>query len=253
MIAGSGGKDLPLSGLGTLNLQANPSRIDHLDGTRSLTVRAAVLPGFNRVKLGSLVQTYVTQNLNLPDGYSWVTGGANEENTKSVQSILQAMIIAAVLIMGTMVVELHSFKKALIVMMAIPLAISGVFILFALTGTPLSFPALIGVLALFGIVVKNSIMIVDKINRNLSVGIPFSEAVSDGAASRLEPIAFSSITSIIGLVPITISDPLWRGLGGAIIAGLTMSGLIMLLFIPVIYDLWYRRRHIAGPATLTRL
>jgi len=153
---------------------------------------------------------------------------------------MQAMVIAAILIMGTMVVELQSFRKALIVMLVIPLAISGVFIVFALTGTPLSFPALIGILALFGIVVKNSILIVDKINRNLEIGLPFTESVSDGASSRLEPIIFSSVTNIIGLVPITISDPLWRGLGGAIISGLTLSGLTMLLFIPVVYDLWYR-------------
>jgi multidrug efflux pump subunit AcrB len=99
---------------------------------------------------------------------------------------------------------------------------------------------LIGVLALFGIVVKNSILIVDKINQNLDIGIPFKEAIADGAAGRLEPIIFSSITNFIGLIPITISDPLWRGLGGAIISGLMFSGTITLVFIPVVYYLWMK-------------
>ena len=124
-------------------------------------------------------------------------------------------------------------------MLVIPLSISGVFIVFALTTTPLSFPALIGVLALFGIVVKNSILVVDKINQNLKSGLPFREAIVDASESRLEPIALTSFAAIIGLVPITLSDPLWRGLGGAIIAGLFFSGSIMLFFIPVVYYLMF--------------
>jgi len=138
-----------------------------------------------------------------------------------------------------MVIQLGSFRKAIIVLLVIPLAISGVFIVFALTKTPLSFPALIGILALFGIVVNNSIVVVEKINQNIKVKIPFTEAVSDGSASRLEPIMFSSITTIFGLLPITLSDPLWRGLGGAIISGLLVSGAVMLIFIPVVYYSWF--------------
>jgi len=234
------GETVPLVSLGSFSLAPNPTKVTRLDGKRSIAVSAAVLPGFNRVELGKMLEQFATSELGLEQGYSWQTGGVNEENQKSVNSILQAMVIAAVLIMGTMVVELGSFRKSLIVMLVIPLAISGVFYVFALTGIPLSFPSLIGILALFGIVVKNSILIVDKINKNLEIGLPFTESVADGASSRLEPIVFSSVTNIIGLIPITISDPLWRGLGGAIIAGLTLSGLIMLLFIPVIYDVWYR-------------
>ena len=111
--------------------------------------------------------------------------------------------------------------------------------MFALAQIPLSFPALIGILALFGIVVKNSILVVDKILINQETGMEFTESVADAAASRLEPIALTSLCTIAGLVPITLSDPLWRGLGGSIIAGLTFSGTIMLFFIPVVYYLIY--------------
>ena len=69
------------------------------------------------------------------------------------------------------------------------------------------------------------------------------EAVADAASSRLEPIALTSFATIIGLIPITLSDPLWRGLGGAIIAGLAFSGTIMLFFIPVVYYYWFRNDH----------
>ncbi len=119
------------------------------------------------------------------------------------------------------------------------MAISGVFIIFALTGTPLSFPALIGILALFGIVVNNSIIMVDKINKNMEQGMPLISAVSEGAASRMEPILLTALATIVGLIPITLSDPIWQGLGGAIIAGLLFSGIAKLFMIPVLYFLFY--------------
>jgi len=233
------GEMVPLSMMGEFKLSASPVQIQREDGDRAITITASAAPGFNIPQLGQELETFANESLDLPEGYSWKTGGANEENQESVNSLIQAMGIAAILIAATMVVELASFRKSLIVMLVIPLAVSGVFILFSITGTPISLPALIGVLALFGIVVKNSILIVDKININVSVGIPFKEAVADGASSRLEPIIFSSVTNFIGLLPITISDPLWRGLGGAIISGLLFSGTIMLFFIPVVYYMWF--------------
>jgi len=124
-------------------------------------------------------------------------------------------------------------------MLVIPLSIAGVFIIFGLTKTPLSFPALIGLLALFGIVVKNSILVVDKIINNIKAGIPFVDAIVDGSASRLEAIALTTFATIMGLLPITFSDPVWQGLGGAIISGLAFSGTIMLFFIPVVYYIMF--------------
>lgn len=229
------GELVPLSSIGSFELQANPSVINREDDNRVITVSAGVQEGFNIPEIGQELERFADTDLNLPSGYSWSTGGANQENEDSVKSIIQAMFLAFILILATMVVQLRSFRKAALVLLVIPLAISGVFILFALTGIELSFPALIGVLALFGIVVNNSIVVAEKMNQNLAVGIPFRSAIADAASSRLEPIMFSSLTTIIGLLPITLSDPIWQGLGGAIIAGLTFSGVVMLIFIPVMY------------------
>lgn len=231
---------IPLSSLGDLRLRANPTLITREDGKRTISVTATVSQGYTTTELNSKLEKFADSELRLPTGYSWKTGGVNEENQKSVNSIIQAMLISFLLIIVTMVIQFGSFRKAVIVMLVIPLSISGVFIIFALTRTPLSFPALIGVLALFGIVVKNSILIVDKITANERIGMNFVDGIVDGASSRLEPIALTSLAAIMGLIPITISDPLWRGLGGAIIAGLTFSGTIMLFFIPVVYYLLFR-------------
>jgi HAE1 family hydrophobic/amphiphilic exporter-1 len=232
------GKDLPLLSLGDFVLEPNPTLITREDQKRTLSVTASVVKGYSISTLNKNLETFA-DTLKLPDNYSWKTGGVNDENNKSVSSILQAMLLSAALIFGTMAIQFNSFRKALIVLMVIPLAVSGVFILFALTGTPLSFPALIGILALFGIVVNNSIIMVDKINRNMDAGLPLNQAISEGAASRLEPILLTALTTIVGLIPITLSDPIWQGLGGAIIAGLTFSGIAKLFFIPVIYRAWF--------------
>ncbi len=236
-VEGSHGS-IPLSALGTFTLAPNPTLITREDNKRTLSVSAGVADGYSISTINGSLEQFA-ETLELENGYSWKTGGVNDENNKSIQSILQAMLLSAILIFGTMAVQFNSFRKALIVLMVVPLAVSGVFIMFAIAGIPLSFPALIGILALFGIVVNNSIIMVDKINKNMESGLPLSQAISEGAASRLEPILLTALTTIVGLIPITLSDPIWQGLGGAIIAGLTFSGVAKLFFIPVIYKIWF--------------
>lgn len=230
--------NVPLISLGELRLSTNPTNISHDETLRTITVSGSVEAGYNIQEINAKLVAFA-DSLKLPNGYRWQTGGINEENQKSVNSILQAMALSFLLILVTMIIEFGSYRQAAIVMMTIPLAISGVFYVFALTGTPLSFPALIGVLALFGIVVTNAIVVIDKINSNVNEGMPIKESILDASGSRLEPVLLTSLTTIFGLLPITLSDPLWRGLGGAIIAGLFFSGVIKLFFIPIIYYSWY--------------
>lgn len=231
--------NVPLTSLGILELKPNPTQITREDGERTISISAGVRGGATSSEINAKLEKFADSKLNLPSGYTWKTGGVNEENQNSINSILSAMLLSFTLILATMVIQFSSFRKAVIVMLVIPLSISGVFILFAVSSTPLSFPALIGVLALFGIVVKNSILIVDKITANEKHNMPFIKSIADATGSRLEPITLTTFATIMGLIPITLSDPLWRGLGGAIIAGLVFSGTIMLFFIPVVYYQWF--------------
>jgi multidrug efflux pump subunit AcrB len=232
------GTYLPLSSLGSFVVKSNPTVITRENHTRTLSVSASVLTGYSSTIKGKELEKFA-DSLKLPDGYSWKTGGANEENQKSVNSIVQSMVVAFILILITMVLQFQSYRQALIVLLVIPLAVSSVFVVFAITGTPISFPALIGILSLFGIVVTNSMFIVDKININLHEGMPFKEAIADAGASRLEPIILTKLNTVLGLLPITLSNPLWRGLGGAIISGILLASSIMLLFIPAVYYNWF--------------
>ncbi len=197
---------IPLSSLGSFTVRANPTQITREEGKRIISVSAGVLPGYSATEESKKLLAYA-DTISLPTGYAWKTGGVNEENEKSVQSILQAMGVAFLLILVTMVIQFQSFRQAIIVLLVIPLAVSSVFFLFALTGTPLSFPALIGVLSLFGIVVTNSMFIVDKINLNRKEGMPFVKAIADAGSSRMEPIILTKLCTVFGLLPVTIADP----------------------------------------------
>lgn len=235
------GESIRLATLGTFSLEPSSSRITRQDGKRTLRVSAGLAKNVSVSETNKELLAFA-DTLDFPEGYEHKTGGVNEENNKSVKSILLAMILSSFLIGGTMVLTLGSYRKAMIVLLVIPLAVSGVFFFFAIMKIPLSFPALIGVLALFGIVVNNSIIMVDKINKNLEAGMEVIKAVSDGAASRLEPILLTAMTTIVGLIPITLADPIWRGLGGAIIAGLLLSGFMKLFFIPLVYHAWFSEK-----------
>lgn len=230
---------VPLTAFGTFVPETSLNVITREGGKRTISVSAGVLPGYSIPEKNNELQEFI-QTIDLPEGYTWGTGGVNEENQKSVESIVQAMGLAALLILVTMVLQFGSFRQAIVVLLVIPLAVSSVFWAFALLGTPLSFPALIGVLSLFGIVVTNSMFIVDKINLNIREGMEFKEAIADAGASRLEPIILTKLCTVFGLLPITISDPLWRGLGGAIISGLLIASTIMLVFIPSVYYAWFK-------------
>lgn len=194
-------------------------------GTDSRTNGQAVLAAFEK-KLASYA---------MPAGYSITYGGENQQNAESVASVLRAMLIALILIVATLVIQFNSFRKALIVLVPIPLALIGVFIGMAVFNVPLSFPGLIGILALFGIVVKNAIILVDKINLNIRFGIKFEDAIADAGKSRLEAIFITSICTIIGILPVTLSNELWRSLGGAVIFGLTLSSFLTLYIVPAFF------------------
>lgn len=223
-----------------VELGASLTGITRIDQKRVISLSAKVeAPQIPAVVQEEFLQ-YVEEHP-LPDGYEFVFGGANETTEESILSIFNAMIVALILIIGTLIVQLNSFRKTFIVLVTIPFAATGVFFGLLLLGWNLTFPVLIGVLALFGIVINNAIILVDKIGRNIEVGIPFTESIIDGAKSRLEAIFLTSVATIIGMIPLTISDEIWGGLGASLIFGLSTSLVLTLIVIPILYNLLLKK------------
>ena len=219
----------------TIKLTPSVDSISRIDQKRVVLLTADVSGTTNATEVVKSFQEKVAKEYTLPDGYTISYGGENEQNAESVMSIIRAMAIAGLLIVSTLVIQFNSFRKALIVLVTLPLALIGVFIGMAIMNVSLSFPGLIGILALFGIVVKNAIILIDKINLNVKSGIPFEEAIIDAGKSRLEAIFITSIVTIAGIIPITLSNATWTALGSAVIFGLSISSFFTLFIVPVLY------------------
>ncbi|MCF7860110.1 efflux RND transporter permease subunit [Patescibacteria group bacterium] len=228
------GQTVFLKDVAKIELKPSVETITRIDQKRTVILSAGIRGGANAAIVLKDFQDKI-KNYKFPDAYSISYGGENEQNTESVLSILRAMILAFILIISTLIIQFNSFRKAAIVLVTIPLALVGVFFGLALTGINLSFPGLIGVLALFGIVVKNAIILVDKINLNLKSNIPFDDAIIDAGKSRLEAIFITSICTIFGILPITLSNEMWRALGGSVIFGLMLSSFLTLFIVPTLF------------------
>lgn len=234
-ILNSAGKAVYIKDVAKIELKPSVETIKRIDQKRSVLLTADVSGKTNSTEVVSLFQKKIGESYKLPEGYEISYGGENEQNNESVASIQRAMIIALLLIFSTMVIQFNSFRKAAIVLVTLPLALIGVFIGMAIFGISLSFPGLIGILALFGIVVKNAIILIDKINLNINTGIPFEESIVDAGKSRLEAIFITSICTIFGIIPITLSNEVWMALGSAVIFGLMLSSFLTLFIVPTLY------------------
>ncbi|KKP37371.1 MAG: multidrug efflux transporter [Candidatus Peregrinibacteria bacterium GW2011_GWF2_33_10] len=229
------GQAMFLSDIAKIELSKSIDTITRIDQKRTILLSASIEEGKTSNEILAIFQTLLDEEYQMPSGYTITYGGENEQNAESVKSILKAMILAMLLIVSTLIVQFNSFKKAFIVLVTIPLALIGVFFGMTLFRVTLSFPGLIGILALFGIVVKNAIILMDKINLNLKSGIEFKPAIVDAGKSRLEAIFITSISTIFGILPITLSNETWTALGSAVIFGLMFSSFLTLFIVPTLF------------------
>ncbi len=128
--------------------------------------------------------------------------------------------------------RLAGLKPAGVIVMLLPLSLMGVFLGFWLSGTPISFPAMIGIVALAGIIVNDSIVLIDRINHDMKKLNDKYAAFQEAGRSRMQPIILTSITTIFGLLPLALSDPIWEGLGFAIIYGMTLATFLTVVLVP---------------------
>src|SRR5690606_22029373 len=140
-------------------------------------------------------------------------GGEAEDVAESFTIMYKAMIIGVFLIAAGMVLQFYSFKQPLFISVSLPFALIGVMSGFALVQQPLSFPAFIGIVALAGVVVNDAIIMIDQINNNIKRHLALQDAVVKAAISRVQPIILTTVTTVAGILPLTLSDPIWGPLG----------------------------------------
>lgn len=234
------GETIPLLSLLDPYVTESPTSVIHKNGERTITVLSK-LDGRNvNEVIAELTPALDRAQRDWPAGYTWSIGGESEEMAETFGSAGVMLVVALIMVFGVLVIVFGSFSQSLILMTTMPLALIGTFLGFWLTGMSLSFFAVIGLISLIGIVANNGIVMVDTMNRLLRKGAEIADAAAEGAATRLRPILTTSITTIVGLVPLAIGSPMYAPLCYAIIFGLVASTALSLIILPCLYLLLTR-------------
>lgn len=233
----SEGAPVPLEQIASLKLEASPFSIDHYNKNRMVSVSAFVQKGyFNDKVISEVVQRM--ENLKLPNGYSFMMGGEVEASNESFGGLGPIIIVTVFMFVAVLILMFKTFKSMLIVLSVIPLGIVGSAIALLITGYPLSFVAIIGLIALAGVEVKNSILLVDFTNQLRQQGKSVDEAIREAGEVRFLPIVLTSLTAVGGLLPIALStNPLIAPLAIVLIGGLISSTILSRIVTPVVYKL----------------
>lgn len=233
----SSGAAVPLDQIASLALETSPLRIDHYNKTRMVAMSSFVEKGYFNDKVIADVMSKM-ENLKLPDGYSYMMGGEVEASNESFGGLGTIIIVTVFMFVAVLVLMFKTFKSTLIVLSVIPLGVVGAVLALLITGNPLSFVAIIGLIALAGVEVKNSILLVDFTNQLRREGKTVDEAIREAGEVRFLPIVLTSLTAIGGLIPIAISvNPLISPLAIVLIGGLISSTLLSRIVTPVVYKL----------------
>jgi multidrug efflux pump subunit AcrB len=231
------GAPVPLEQITSLKLETSPLRIDHYNKVRMVSVSSFVQKGYlNDHVISEVVKGM--ESLKLPEGYSYMMGGDVEASNESFGGLGLIIIITVFMFVAVLVLMFKTFKSMLIVLSVIPLGIVGAVLGLLVTGNPLSFVSIIGLIALAGVEVKNSILLVDFTNQLRKEGKSVDEAIREAGEVRFLPIVLTSLTAIGGLLPIALStNPLIAPLAIVLIGGLISSTILSRIVTPVVYKL----------------
>jgi multidrug efflux pump subunit AcrB len=233
------GKSVPLSAVATLNYVQDFPLIWRRDRLPTLTVQGNVpgdvLPAMIVKQLQGKIEEL---NSSLPNGYKIVVGGAVEESAKSEASVMAVMPIMLLLMMATLMIQLENYKHLVLVLSVAPLGVIGVVFALLVMRQPLGFVAMLGIVALIGMIVRNSVILVHQIEVERHEGHSDWEAVVNSATLRFRPIMLTAFAAILGMVPIA-PTVFWGPMASAIMGGLAVATALTLVFLPSLYVLWF--------------
>lgn len=231
------GTAIPFSQLATLQLVPSPPAIYHINRDRTVSVNSFVDAGYsNDEVIGEVMERM--DAMQLPQGYHYEMGGEVESREQSFGGFGTVILVTVFMFVAVLVLEFKTLKSTLIVLSVIPLGIVGAALALLVTGNTLSFVATIGIVALAGIEVKNTILLVDFTNQLRREGVALNEAIEKAGEMRFLPIILTSLTAIGGLLPIAWSNnPLISPLAIVMIGGLISSTLLSRVVTPVVYKL----------------
>ena len=237
-VASPMGAQVPLSQLASIQFETSQNRIQHYDQERFTSVSAFIADGYLTPEVQKVFKEKL-KNYTLPKGYSIQMAGEEEQKAETFGGLGTIILITIFGILAILILEFKTFKSSFIVLSVIPLGVIGAVSILYLTGNTLSFTAIVGIIALAGIEVKNSILLVDYTNYlRKEEGMSIDEAIEKAGKTRFIPIVLTTLTAIGGLIPLVLEhSPLYSPLALVIIGGLISSLILTRIVTPVMYKL----------------
>lgn len=238
-IMSDSGKAVPLIQVADFDGYVSPGKFKRLNQERTLTVS-----GKHRTKQATAFHSEIwpfIQDLDLPEGYRVEIGGEVEGAEKGNSALAENLPFAMVGIIVLLVFQFNSFRRPAIIMLTIPLVIIGAVLGLLVSGAFFSFTALLGIYSLVGIIVNNGIVLIDRIDVERDTGKNVRESIIDACIARMRPILMTTLTTILGLIPMALfGGPMWFPMAVAIMGGLAIGSILTLGFVPVLYSLFFR-------------
>jgi multidrug efflux pump len=242
------GKFVPVSQVARLALDSEDSVLWRRNRVPTLTVRADVAGAEAPDVTMALRPQIEALAKSAPLGYGIDVGGAFESSAKAQASIAAVMPLAAIVVLVLLMLQLQNLKKMALVLLTAPLGLIGVAAILAAFRIPFGFVAMLGVIALGGMIIRNSVILVVQIDHEVQAGAPLWTAIVESAVRRLRPIVLTALAAILAMIPLTRSV-FWGPMAWAIMGGLFIATLLTLVFLPALYASWYGAKRPAAAGT----
>jgi multidrug efflux pump subunit AcrB len=239
-VSTSSGQRVPLDQVATLSYSTEAPLIWRRDRLPTITVQADVAPGVEATAVVKAMGKQLADfRASLPARYSVELGGVMEDSAKAQASIFVVLPLMLFLMVSILMVQLRSFQRVFLVLMTAPLALIGVAGALLLSGSPMGFVAILGVMSLAGMVIRNSVILIAQIDQYIDAGEAPWEAVISATEHRLRPILLTAAAAILGMIPIA-PTVFWGPMAYAVMGGLIVATALTLFFLPTLYVTWFR-------------
>jgi multidrug efflux pump subunit AcrB len=239
-IATPGGHAVPLEQIAKLSYALEPPLIWRRQRLPTVTVQADTAPGVEAATVvRALAPELAAFKAKLPPGYDAVVGGTVEDSAKSQASVFAVFPLMLLIMITILMVQLQSFQRLFLVLATAPLALIGVAAALLLFSAPMGFVAILGVISLVGMVIRNSVILIDQIETEIQHGTHPWNAVIAATQHRLRPILLTAAAAILGMIPIA-PTVFWGPMAYAVMGGLIVATLLTLVFLPALYVAWFK-------------
>lgn len=237
------GVNIPLAQIATIEPEWQYSKILRRDLKRTITVECALKAGYTASDITDILLPWLEEeSVNWPMGYSFEPGGESESSSEAMSAVIAKLPLSLLLMTLLLIIQFNSVRKTTIILATIPLGLIGVVGGLLITGSNFSFTAFLGIISLAGIIINDGIVLIDKINSEITIfGLEPHDAILKSANNRLNPILLTTFTTSFGMIPLWFGGgAMWQPMAVSIIFGLLFATLILLVFVPVIYKLLFR-------------